>query len=152
MRGVEDAEHRLADRAHDVLVGDEARHHQRHLGGEPGGDELLDEVDAHAARQEGVERGGLGGADLRQLGGVVELVQLGVDLGRDRAAEAALEAGGGVLARGIVRRDQVGVLVALRFRRSARGLVIALVRPRGGDEMRIAALAGDARRGRVRAM
>ena len=51
-------------------------------------DELLDEVDAHAAGQEEVHASRLGGADLRQLGGVVELAELGVDLGGDLALVA----------------------------------------------------------------
>src|SRR3954468_11670151 len=52
LRRIEEPEHRLADGAHHVLIGGEARHDQLDLVGQPGGDELLDEVDAHAAGQE----------------------------------------------------------------------------------------------------
>jgi len=45
----------------------------------PRGDELLDEIDAHASRQEQYSASA-SPADLRQLGGVVELTELGVHL------------------------------------------------------------------------
>jgi len=38
-----------------------------------GGDELLDEIDPHAAGKEDVHGLGLGGADLGELGRIVEL-------------------------------------------------------------------------------
>src|SRR5215212_5721092 len=78
---------------HDVLVRAESGHDQWHVARQAGGDELLDEIDAHAAGQEDVERVGLGGAYLGELGRVIELPELRVDLGGHVAFVEALEAG-----------------------------------------------------------
>ena len=151
VRGVEEPGHRRADRVDDVLVGGEAGQQQRRVLAEAGADVLLDEVDAHAAGQEDVDRLRLGGADLGELGGVVELAELGVVLADDLALERALEAGERVLAGLVVRRDQVDALQVARVRVLAGGLVVGVVRPRHGEEQRVAVLAGDRRRRRVRA-
>jgi hypothetical protein len=129
----------------------EARHYQRHVLGQARGDELLDEIDPHAARQEDVERVGLRRAHLGELGGVVELAELGVHLGHHAALVEALEAGQGILAGLVVGRDQVGVLVAFVRGVLARGLVVGVVRPGGDEEIRVAFLAGERRRRGVRA-
>ena len=151
VRGVEEAGHRRADRVDDVLVGREAGQQQRRVLAEAGADVLLDEVDAHAAGQEDVDGLRLGGADLGELGGVVELAELGVVLADDLALEGALEAGERVLAGLVVRRDEVHALQVARVGVLAGRLVVRVVRPRHGEEERVAVLAGDRRRRRVRA-
>jgi hypothetical protein len=69
----------------------EAGQQQHHVLAQAGADELLDEVDAHAAGQEDVQRLRLGGADLGQLGRVVQLAELGVVLADDLALEVRLK-------------------------------------------------------------
>jgi hypothetical protein len=151
VRRVEEPRHRRADRTDHVLVGGKARQQQRHVLAEAGADELLDEIDPHAAGQEDVEHLRLGGADLGQLGGVVELAELGVVLADDLALEGALEAGERVLAGLVVRRHQVDALHAALVRELACRLVVRVVRPRHGEEERVAVLARHRRRRRVRA-
>ena len=112
LRGVDHAQHGLAHGLDHVLVGREARADQLDALRQPRGHELLDEVDAHAARQEDVDRIGLGRADLGQLGRVVDLAQLGVDLLAGRGLVAALEADQRILARRIVGRHDEHLLEA----------------------------------------
>ena len=151
MRGVEEAGHRRTDRIDDVLIRREARQQQRRVLAEPGADVLLDEVDAHPAGQEDVDGLRLGGADLGELGGVVELAELGVVLADDLALERSLEAGERVLAGLVVRRDQVDALQVARVGVLSRRLVVGVVGPRHGEEERVAVLAGHRRRRGVRA-
>jgi hypothetical protein len=94
---------------------------------EPSLPELFDEVDTHAARHEHEDRIGLGGRDLGELGGEVELPQRGVDLVGDRALEVLLEAADHILARLIVGRQQEGFAEAFVLRVFAehlRGLIV----------------------------
>ena len=98
-----------------------------------------------------MQRVGLGRAHLRELGGVVELTELRVDLGRDVALKKALESGERVLPCLVVGRDEIDVLVALVGGVLPRGLVIRVVRPRGDEEVGVALLAGERRGRRVRA-
>jgi hypothetical protein len=101
VRRIEHAEHRAADRLDHVLVGRETGA-KLGVARQAGGDELLDEVDAHAAGQEEEQRIGLGGANLRQFGGVVELAQFGINLVGHLAFVKTLEAGYRILAARIV--------------------------------------------------
>src|SRR5262249_52048351 len=93
-------------RGNDVLICREGGGYQSGLLPESRGGELLDEVDAHAARQEkehGIRRRC---ADLREFSGVVELAQARVHLVDGGAGVGALETRDQVLARWIVGRDQ----------------------------------------------
>ena len=109
-------------------------------------DELLDEVDAHAAGQEEEQGVRLDAADLRQFGGVVELAELGVDLFRDVALVETTEAGNGVLAARVVRGDDHDILVALVLHHLADGFVQVVVLPGDVEEEGVALLAGVLRR------
>ena len=111
--------------------------------------ELLDEVHAHAARQEGEDRVGLGGGDAGQLRRVIELAERHVHFVEGFAAELMLEAGGGVLAGLIVGHDHdylldPGILGVL-----AQDFVHLIVLVGGDEEVRVAILAGEARRSGV---
>ena len=75
--------HRLVDRE---------RRQERDLVGKTSLPELLDEVHAHAARHEGVNRFGTCRADLGDLGRVVELAERHIDFVEDFAVEFVLEA------------------------------------------------------------
>src|SRR5262249_11087680 len=103
-----------------------------------GGDELLDEIDAHAPGQEHVQRLGLRGADLRELGGVVELPERGVHLLDQLPFVVALEAGGRVVSADIVRREEQHALQPLRGDVLAGGLAVGLARPGRDEEERVA--------------
>jgi len=92
VRRHEGAEHGIANRADDVWSEENPGVISWMSFDRAGGDELLDEVDTHAARQEDVHGLGLGRAHLRQLGRVVELAELGIHLAGDRALVEALEA------------------------------------------------------------
>ncbi len=85
-------------------------------------------------------------ADLRQFGGVIELAELGVDLVRHLAFVEAAEAGHGILATRIVRRDDHDVLVALVLHDLADGFVQIVVLPGDIEEEGVALLAGVLRR------
>jgi hypothetical protein len=105
--------HRRADRLDHVLVGREAGGEQLRVARQAGGDELLDEVDAHAAGQEEEQRIRLEAADLRQFGGVIELAELGINLLGHLALVITLEAGPRILAARIVGGDDHDVLETL---------------------------------------
>ena len=107
------------------FVGGERR--QERNRGEPGLTILLDQVHAHAAGHEGEDRFRLVGGDLGEFGGEIELAEGRVDLIDNLALEVALEAGEGVFARLVVRRQQEGGLVALVLRIFAEDLVNLIV-------------------------
>ena len=129
MPDAEEAEHRIAHRADDVLVGAPQRHDELHVLREPGGDELLDEVDPHAPGQEDVERLGLQGADLREFGSVIELAELCVHLVDELALEVALEPSRGIVAANVVGGKKKHVLQVLARDVLPRSLAVRLARP-----------------------
>ena len=151
VRGVEDPEHGIAHAADHVLVRTEAGRDQLDVLRQAGADELLDEIDAHAAGQEDVQGIRLGGAHLGELGRIVELAELGVDLVGNPALVEALESGERVLAGLVIWRDEVRALVSLVGGVLACRLMECVVRPGGGEKPRIALFAGQGRWGRVRA-
>ena len=71
---------------------------------------LLEEVDAHAARQKEVDGIGTGGAQGGNFRGVVRLAQLGVYFAADSPLVVALESGQMVFTGRIVGRQQVDFL------------------------------------------
>ena len=73
---------------------------------------LAHEADAHATGQEDERAVGARGADLRNLGGVIGLADLGVDLADQLALKLALETGQRIGAGGIVGRHDEGVGIA----------------------------------------
>ena len=89
---------------------------------------MLDELHAETAGIEGEDGAGIARFDLRQLGGEIELRQRRIDFRRDRALIEALQAGDDVLARRVVRRDQIDVLQAffLQIGAHAFGPVVTL--------------------------
>ena len=124
---------------------------QRHFALEAGLGVLLDEVHPQTARIEhehGIRTGGL---HLRQLGGVVLLLQRSVDLVDQRRLVIALETGDVVLAALIVGRQRDDALVAFVGRVLPHDFRLLVVLPRGGEEERRALGAGDWRRPGVRA-
>ena len=137
-RRIEQADHGVAHGRDDVLIGSERRGDQRDVLVQARGHELLDEVDAHAAGLEDVDRFGLGRAQLGQLGGEVQLPDLGVDLVGQRLLVQALEAVERVLARGVVGRHDHDLVVALVRGVLARGLVHGVVLVAGAEEIGIA--------------
>ena len=80
MRRVEEPEHRITHRRDDVLVRGKAGQQQRDVFRQSCRHELLDEVDAHAAGEEDEHDFGLGGPQLCQFGGEIQLTELDVDL------------------------------------------------------------------------
>jgi hypothetical protein len=82
-------------------------------------------------------------AELADLGLVVGLAELGVDLVDDAALEVALEAGEHVLAGGVVRRHQVHIVDVLVAHVLAHRLGRLVVLPRGREEALVALLAGE---------
>ena len=149
LRRVEHAQHGLAHGLDDVLVRRETGAEQHSLLGQTGRHILLDEVDAQAARQEDEHRVGFGRADLGQLGAVVQLVQRGVGLHGHFTLEVTLEAGQGVLARGVVGGDQGDLLEALVLHDLANGLVHVVVLVRRAEEVGVALRTGVLRRAGV---
>ena len=145
MRGVEHAEHRRADRLDHIFIGREARREELNVLGKASCHKLLDEVDAHAARQEEEQRIRLLRTDLRQFGRIVELSELGVDLFR-LTLVVALEAGDSILAARIIRRNDHDVAKALVLNVLAHGFVQVVVLPGHVEEEGVALLAGVLRR------
>ncbi|MPM96492.1 hypothetical protein SDC9_143655 [bioreactor metagenome] len=127
MAGVEGAFHCRTDGLDHILVTREARCEQGRALEHARLRVLLDEVDAHAAGQEDVQRVCAGCADLGNLGGVVDLADLGVDLILKRTAVDALEAIQVILARRVIGRNDHHVLVALLVGKLARRFVIGIV-------------------------
>ena len=110
-RGVLGAERGVADRAEHVLAEGEAGAHHRDFDARLR--ILLHEGDAHAAGQEEEDGIGTRRADLRDLGGIVGLAELGVDLADQLALVVALEAVQRIRAGRIVRREDEDLLDAL---------------------------------------
>ena len=104
MRRVLDAQGSIADRAQDTLVKAERRAHHVFVDARAG--PLFHERNAHAARQEEIDSIRIRGTDLRDLGGIIGLAQLGVNLVHDLALEGAFKASHAVDARRIVGRHQ----------------------------------------------
>ena len=136
MGGVGDAQHLVTHTADDVLVGAKAGQHHLGVFVQTSGHKLLDEVDAHAPRQEGVNHFGLGGTNLSQFSGVIELPQFGVDLARDIAFVKSLEASQRILASLVVRCQEVSRLDLQIGGVLASRLMVGIVRPRHGKEIR----------------
>ena len=125
--GVEQAQHGLAHGTNHVFIRRKTAGDQGDVFGQTRPYELLDEVDAHGAGQEEIHGIGLGGAQLGQLGRVVDLPHLGVDLVGHLALELALEAGERILARGVVGGDQHHAAKFLVGRKLAGGFVKLVV-------------------------
>ena len=106
----------------------------------PGLAELLDEIHAHAARQEHEDRLGRGRGDLGELRRIVELVERDIDFVEHLALEVALEPGERVFARLVVRRHDERLLDPLVLRIFAQHLVVLVVLVRGDEEVRVASL------------
>ena len=108
---------------------------------------LLHEGDAHAAGQEEEHAVGARGADLRDLGGIVGLAELGVDLADQLALVEALEAVQRIRAGRVVRRQDEHLLDALLSRRSCRHRLMEIVVLVGDVEIVLVALLAGQRRG-----
>ena len=145
MGGVGDAQHLITHTADDVLVGAKAGQHHLGVFVQTSGHKLLDEVDAHASGQEEVKHIGLGRANFSQLGRVVQLAQLGIDLSGHLAFVETLETRQGVFARLVVGGDQISRLEAPVGRVLACGLMVGVVGPRHRKEIRAAVFASDGR-------
>ena len=124
---------------------DRERGQEGDLVGEAGLAELLDEVHAHAAGDEGKNRVRAGRGNARELGGVIELAKRHIHLVEDFAAEFVLEAGGRVLAGLIVRHDDDDLLEPGILGILAQNFVHLIVLIGGDEEIRVAVLAGEAR-------
>ena len=127
MRGIEHADHRLAHGLDHILVTRKTRADQLDALVQACRDELLDEADAHAARQEDVDRIGLGFTDLCQFRRVIHLTEFGVDLLIHWQFVATLEAVERILARRVVGGDDHHLLVAAIRSHLACGLMERIV-------------------------
>ena len=132
----------LVDRVHGV---------ERDLAAQAGLRVLLEELDAHAARIEDEHRLRVGRAELADLGLIVLLPELGVDLAHDLVLEVALEPRDHVLAGRVVRRHRVDVGDVLVLHVLAHRLGRLVVLPRRREEELVAHLAGELVRPGVRA-
>jgi hypothetical protein len=108
----------------------------------PGTYKLLDEVDAHATGQERCTPHRLGGAQLGQLGTVVQLVEGGVGLLHHLAFVEALEPGQRILACRVVGRHQGNVLETLVGHDLANRLVHVVVLVGRTEKVRVALRTG----------
>ncbi len=143
LRGVPDAERRIAHRLQDVLIeaeggADKGQIHARIP-------VLLQEGDPHAAGQEEEHAVGPAGADLGDLGGVILLSEPGIDLARDLALVEALEAGERILAGRVVGGEDEGFREARVIGMGAGGLVEIVILPGDVEIERVAAPAGERR-------
>ena len=102
---------------------------------------MLDELDTHAAGQEGEDGFWIGVTDLADLDLVIGLAEFGVGLGRHLAFEETLEARHHIAAGGVIGRDQINVAHLLIVHELAHRLGRLVVLPGGREEIRRAFLA-----------
>ena len=130
---------------------DGERREERDLVGEAGLPILLDEIDAHAAGQEGEDGVGICRGNARELGRIIELAERHIHLVENFAGELVFETRGGIFAGLIVRHDDNDFLHAGGLGVLAEHFVHLVVLIGGDEQVRVALLAGEGRGAGIRA-
>mmetsp|Transcript_16459 Transcript_16459/g.21108 ORF Transcript_16459/g.21108 Transcript_16459/m.21108 type:complete len:226 (+) Transcript_16459:358-1035(+) len=144
LAGVLNTHRRITNRLQDTLIKAERRTNQWQV--HTTGRILLQERNPHAARQEEIHAVGTGCTDLRDLGGIVSLPQLGVQLTGQLTFKEALITRQRVFARRIVRREDKAVLQTAVVGISTCRFVQVVVLPRHVEVVRMTALPCEWRR------